>query len=368
MTRDKMSKSRKRTRKPLVIACAFAWIAAQAANADTIMLKNSVRLPAGAMAVTLGDIADIDGRDAQQFASLAIVQLNGSASAMEISVQDVRRRLSDAGVHWGRVSLSGRSVTVRPGRPGDAHPPIAMAALAIDAPKSKRDVAGARESATAADLVSEPTIRGEIARLLVPAMHLRPEDIRFAFETVDADVLNTPVNGGGDTRYEIQPLGSVAGDRLPVTIRTWTGGQAGQRRIVTVLPQLLVKAAVLTRDVPSDAMLTSADMESRETWLEPSQAAMALTVVQATGGVLVRSMNAGEAPRANSLRRDALVKRGDITMVRCLVGGVVISMQAEARDDGAQGQTIEFRKPGERESFTATITGRAEAVIDLSKK
>jgi hypothetical protein len=42
-------------------------------------------------------------------------------------------------------------------------------------------------------------------------------------------------------------------------------------------------------------------------------------------------------------------------------------MQAEARTDGADGETIELRKVGEREVFTATVTGRAEAVIDLSR-
>ena len=243
-----------------------------------------------------------------------------------------------------------------------------MSALAIDSQRTQRDAANGRELLTAAEIVNEPTIRGEIARLLVPTMHVRADDVRFTFETDDADVLNTSVQGTGDARYEIQPLGSVAGARIPVTVRQWTGGQAGARRNVTVLPQVRVNAAVLTRDVPSDSTLNAADMESRETWLEPSQAAMAISTVQAVGNVLVRGMKAGESLRANSLRRDALVKRGDITMVRCLVGGVVISMQAEARADGPEGQTIEFRKPGERESFTATVTGRSEAVIDLSKK
>jgi hypothetical protein len=40
-------------------------------------------------------------------------------------------------------------------------------------------------------------------------------------------------------------------------------------------------------------------------------------------------------------------------------------MQAEARADGADGDTIELRKPGERDTFRATITGRGQAVVDL---
>jgi len=61
------------------------------------------------------------------------------------------------------------------------------------------------------------------------------------------------------------------------------------------------------------------------------------------------------------------VKKGDQITVRCLVGGVAISVQAEARADGAAGEIIELRKLGERESFTAKVVGRSEAVLDLSR-
>jgi hypothetical protein len=55
-------------------------------------------------------------------------------------------------------------------------------------------------------------------------------------------------------------------------------------------------------------------------------------------------------------------------MVRCLVGGVVISLEAEARTEGAKGDRIELRKLGERDTFMATATGPGAAVIDLSRQ
>ena len=50
-----------------------------------------------------------------------------------------------------------------------------------------------------------------------------------------------------------------------------------------------------------------------------------------------------------------------------LAAPVSISLTAEARADGTTGETIEFRKPGERQTFKATVTGPGEAVVDLSR-
>ena len=54
-------------------------------------------------------------------------------------------------------------------------------------------------------------------------------------------------------------------------------------------------------------------------------------------------------------------------MVRCLVGGVVISLEAEAKSDGAEGEKIELRKLGERDTFLGTVAGPGSALIDLSR-
>ena len=64
---------------------------------------------------------------------------------------------------------------------------------------------------------------------------------------------------------------------------------------------------------------------------------------------------------------EAQVEAREVFPRRCLVGGAVITLQAEARSDGALGETIQFRKHGERETFPAVITGRGEALVDLAR-
>ncbi len=54
-------------------------------------------------------------------------------------------------------------------------------------------------------------------------------------------------------------------------------------------------------------------------------------------------------------------------MVRCMVGGLVITLEAEARSDGAEGDVIELRKLGERDTFMGRAVGPGSATIDLSR-
>ena len=79
-------------------------------NADTITLRPSVRLSANSNSITLGDIADLDGPEALSFAALPVAKPSDSNDIIELSINDIRALLDDAGAHWGRVNLSGRSV------------------------------------------------------------------------------------------------------------------------------------------------------------------------------------------------------------------------------------------------------------------
>jgi len=101
--------------------------------------------------------------------------------------------------------------------------------------------------------------------------------------------------------------------------------------------------------------------------MAPHLAALMCPPDVAAGRVAGKRLRAGDVLRGKDVQRETLIERGDRVTVRCLVGGVVISLQAEACEHGAEGQTIEFRKLGERDQFRATVSGRGEAVIDLSE-
>jgi flagella basal body P-ring formation protein FlgA len=292
----------------------------------------------------------------------------GSLSdVVELSVQDVRKTLDEAGVHWGRINLSGRRVTIRPGRSADAAAPMAMTGVSLEAPKAERPTSPDRLTAAqpADTLIALSTLRGSIANLLITKLNVKPAELRLAFQRADEALLDSTDPA---VRYEIQPLGDAVSDRIDLQIRAWTDGRVQQRHFVSVVPTVRRQVATLTRDIAKNQTITEADLELSEQWLPAGQAAMTSDKVQAVGRVTSVNLKAGDVIRDQNIRRESLIKRGDKVVVRCLVGGVAIAVQAEAREDGADGQTIEFRKQGEKQTFLATVTSRGEAVVDLSHK
>jgi flagella basal body P-ring formation protein FlgA len=123
---------------------------------------------------------------------------------------------------------------------------------------------------------------------------------------------------------------------------------------------------VLSRDLSRNETVVGADVEQRYQWMSPLQASLHCSAEHAIGRLAAKPLRAGTPLKTKHVRRETLVERGDRVNVRCLVGGVAIALQAEARSSGSEGDVIELRKPGERISFSATVVGRGEAVLNLN--
>ena len=344
---------------------------ATAGYADEIALKGSVRLRDDDQVVRLGHIAELTGPFAERLADTAIAEAPQGDEVLELSVREVRHTLDEAGAHWGKVQLNGRRVVVRPHYTGDARPPLAMAATSIDkAPRQdpRRPAAAATGAADsyeyAADLVDRHTLRGNIAVIVARGLGVEPSELRLVFDRRDVELLDTSLDA---FRFEIQPLSSLHSDRIELLVRAWSAGRIHHKQSLTVRPSLHLDTVVLRHDVPRRTMLHDDDLAVEARWLTPTAAARLATLVEAVGRVASGRLRGGNALRKSDIARQFVIKRGDRVMVRCIVGGIVISLEAEARGDGAEGDTIELRKLGERDTFIATVTGPHAAVLDLNR-
>jgi flagella basal body P-ring formation protein FlgA len=365
MKRKRNNKGQRRGWVMFAAAMVGAAALAQSSLGDDIVLRGSVRMQAGAETVTLGDIAELTGPAAERLAGTVVGSIPGGAEALEITVGDVRQRLDDAGAHWGRIQLSGGRVIVRPAVPAAATPPLAMTPIAIDPPATSREVevpTTVRE--LAADLVDRPTLRGTLARMFVESLGVDPNRLRLAFNDHRTGLLETDASAA---RFEIRPLGLLASDRVEFKVRQWADGHIEQQSSITVLPMLNVDVALPKRDITRGEQIRAEDLTVEPRWLLPSQANAMTGLVQAVGRIADDRLKAGEPVLERHVKHEQVIKRGDRVMVRCLVGGVVISLEAEARSEGAAGETVELRKLGERDTFMATATGPGAAVLDLSR-
>ncbi len=337
---------------------------ASGAAADDIVLKGSVRLAGGVDEIRLADIAELIGPLAEKYADTVVARVHDSTAAMEVSVRQVRDALSDAGVHWGKVNLNGSTVIVRPTGPGDTSGPLFMRPATIETTGRTLPTVNRGAFETADALVMLPTLRGAVARTILAGLGLPPESVRMTFDDRDAAVLDVNL----DTyRFEIQPMSNLDSDRVQLSIRAWSDGRVVNRQSLSVRLMVRTQVVVVSRDIRRGDVMHEADCAVERRWITPIQASTLCGLVEAVGRVANMPLKAGDVLKKKHVKREVLVKRGDRVMVRCLVGGIVLSLETEARGNGAEGDSVELRKLGERDTFMATIVGPGSAIVDLSR-
>jgi flagella basal body P-ring formation protein FlgA len=329
-----------------------------------------VRLPADAEAIQLGHIAELEGGEAQTFADLVIRELDGLDSAVELSVRDVRAALDDADAHWGRINLTGRSVVVRLPRSAlvRAPKPMQQASVSLANPAgTPGDDDGWR---TANTLIGQNSIAGAVATELARALDVGPANLRLSFKTsstgaATASPLDAHRVEPTDVRFELTPQDSILNERITFIARRWSGGSASPAQRLEVRAQILMSTVKAARDLERSAILASTDVSTDRAWLAPDHARRMVDLDAINGQRATRSLAAGELIEQRDVEPPVVIERGDRVNVRCLVGGVVITLTAEALEDAAEGDSFELRKIGERSTFVATATAPGEATVDV---
>ena len=332
---------------------------------NTITLRSSVRLPDDIRQVVLADIALLEGEEVQRLADLVIMEIAHNNELRTIPRREIEQKLADAGVNWARVHLNGRDVILRPRPTRVTSGPEAMRPASIDgnAPVDK-DEQSVRFVVEAADVIRQNTPLGAITVMMVRGLDRSAAEVRLTFDRA----VEQSLTASEEThQYELEPLGNLNADRVEVNVRVWSEARMIRQFSVTVRPEVLSSETTLAHETQRGAVLDPADLQTTRRWMSPGEARFMVSPEEAVGRVLSRRMNAGTVLRSRDVERQTVIQRGDRVIVRCLSGGIVITLHAEARQPGGVGDTIELRKLGERETFTATVTGPAEATLELSR-
>ena len=339
---------------------AMLMVAVPSLMADTITLRTSATNTGDTSTIKLSEVADLDGPAAQAWADLIISEC-ADQSEIRLTIRDIRERLDEAGVHWGRVNLNGREVVVQTRTTDVSNPPAAMKPIQVG---GNSEVVKTRTVASAASSeASSRTLRGAVTRFLIKTLGTTPDSLKITFDTADQSWLDESID---ESRYQISAMSDLLfTDRLDLEIRRWTEGRPGERRILKVKPLIRCTIAEAAVGLPRHQPIKEEQVKAIEAWLTPSQRSIRLEPIDVIGRVPVAPLKAGTMFRARDIRAVKLIDRGDQVVVRCLVGGAAISLKAKAESPGGLGETIELRRGRERETFTAVITGPGQAIIDL---
>ncbi|HBS28366.1 MAG TPA: flagella basal body P-ring formation protein FlgA [Phycisphaerales bacterium] len=339
--------------RALVMTIAGLLTLSPAWGADAVRLRSAASV-AGGRPVTLADVADLEGDAAGAFGGLVLVA-DPAARALsrpwlEIGISEVRGALRDAGAREARIALSGESCIVRllaspNAPPGDEQGPH----RASPDPLAPVDPGGST------------TVRAEVARVLSELLGVDWPALRLRFDAEDRAFVDAPAHG---RRVSIVPS-STAGARMLLSVRLFAGESLEQQRTVGVEAEVRRAVLVLSRDIDRRSPVERDAIASIEAWIAPGGNPPIDRIEDAVGAVARRPLRTGEVLRAGDVEPAIAVRRGEITTVHCLRGGVALQTRARARADGRIGDVVEFKIDASGRSFVARVDGKGVAVADL---
>lgn len=337
-------------RRLLIIMFASLPHAGAAVAQTSIELRSSVALKAGAP-ITVGDVADVEGEDAETIVGV-VVERDPPSRSFDINVKGVRAALDAAkAVRWGKTTLRGATCSVT------------LTGEEPSGPRKKDADDAERPHPAAVRLDGPETVRTHVVTSLARMYAVGTDDLRLLFDDRDKELLDTPA---ANRRVDIQPTNTAtASTRVGLRTYVFSGDRLVIQRTISV--EVLVRRTVLTAvaSIPRGHEIDPSDFTASEQWHAPS-AAVPCTAEQAVGAVVKARINAGQVIAEASIEAPIVVKKGDIVEVHCLAGAVHLkAARARALAAGRDGEIVSFQLEGSKHSFKARMSGRGTAVLVL---
>lgn len=321
-----------------------------AAHAGTVKLRAQVALSPESP-VTLADIADLDGADAESRSGLVLAPTASEFARgkpwREFGLAELRAALIEQKISLSRLALSGSSCTVRLAVEREPEAPAAPPPPRVNEPESP-------------EFSGPPTIRSIVSRGLLEFYGVEREALRVAFDPRDVAFLDRVED---TRRVSLAPATTEGSARGVVRVRVFDGDRLADDRTIRADVELLRRVLVMKSDVRRKGVLGESDVNEVETWIKPGGAEPVAAMDDAVGSVARTRLEAGAVLRKDQLEPPVMIRRGELVQVHCLGDGYEVDLVARAVRDGRVGELIELRVDGSKQTFAARVDGRARAVM-----
>lgn len=332
-----------------VIIAAVILAMGIAAHGDTIRLHAE----AGSRGpdVRLREVAELQGPLAEFYADTVVHRFGADAEA-RLSMESVRRTLTEAGVNWGLVSLTGYAscrlhhLADEPRRvervPAEATPVVVNPRGAVSV-----DQAG--------------TLRALVTAKIAQLAGVPAEELRITFSERDVAALRRSTLG---SRFEIEPRGEAIG-RLPLVIRRYERDEVVETLSISADVERRATVVVATRSIGRGDRFTKDNVALREVFLRDDRGQPITDLDLVLGQTAASLLREGHVLYPPAVESPLMVRRGELITVRCISGGLAIRTVARAGADGHLNDVIEVRNESTRQTYTAAVTGPREVTIQL---
>lgn len=315
-----------------------------AARAAVIRLKPQCEVAAGV--VRLGDVAEIDERDAdrrQKLLDAALIPAPGPGRKETLSFTQIRARLHALGFPLSDLDFLGGSLVVVTGADAEANP-TRPAAVANDT--TQRRVEQWLEKMIARHVEERAPQLGRVATRVVLSREMAA--LLGMANTARCDVTGGIAPWVGDQMFTVTGF-----DRQGAKFELPVRGQ------VEPLPHIVKARLPIARgEVISAQALVLEQLEA------PSEKADHLDRIELVAGSEARrSIRPGESLTSADIRTVPLVRRGEIVTVFARTAGITARMEAKSQGDAAMGQQVPLVTLDGKSRLVGTVTGFHEVAV-----
>jgi flagella basal body P-ring formation protein FlgA len=350
----------------ILAALGIVLMMAAGGLADTIALRDHARVFGSV--ITLADIAALRGPNAEALAQVEIAKFPESQQQLSVSRRQVLDALRRESVHMGLVSCSGsmRIEIIRLAEPRH-QAPADESSEAVDNIARANPVAPLIEPVDADDV----SIAGESLTLRDRMRQWIEQSLDADYQAINIALIDetSPQWGLSERqgRFEIEPLSRDLLGRVPIVVRQYRGDDLLHTVHVQVEVQIMRSVVVATRRILRGQTFTDADVTLTSRWLTSLAQTPMTDPQQMVGQVADRLISADAIVMQGDARPPCLVERGQMMIVRCISGNLVIRSEARALEDGVDGQLIQVRNDRTRATFSVRVSGPQEGVMVVNR-
>lgn len=305
--------------------------------------------------VLLSDVAEVDSNDAQLAQRLLQTELVAAPAAGQIRSMRQRELIDHIqlnGFNLQKIEFSGASL-------------IQVSTGA--------NAKGARSSAPTAGRLSaaQRRVKQVVTTYLRAA---QPEARRSALDVLCDEACATAAAAAASTLSVVnsEPNGSGGYD---VIVAITSKGVVEEFTVKATVAQAN-RVVVAARAIRPGAILVSADLKLAVPRSDAEQASAATDIEELIGREATRSVGIDQIVPLDQVVQPRLIRRGDLVEVTARSGGVRVTTQAVAQEDGALGQSISLEpvdakaKVGQKnkEIIRAQVVASGQAQIDIASR
>lgn len=291
--------------------------------------------------VRLCDVAVLTGDGAEALGGLVLAELGEKQSRLDIGAEQVRRKLIEAKVHWGKLSLRGY-----------ARCRVSRAGVEVGQEPVADSGAASANPTEPVDIDAMVTLKHRIEQMIRSQSPRMADQLHFEYAPQDASLLREIATDG---KFLVTLVSNHVPGRVLVQVVRRDGEAFRDRHQVNVVVTRKLLAVVAARPIRRGEILTRENLRVEEVSLTSSTTDPVTQLDPLLGKAVKASLRSGSLVFAHQVEAPLLVKRGDIVSVYYSSDRLVIHLRGRALGDGALGEMIEVRREGSRETFVARV-------------